>query len=169
MKPVRPTATHLSHSRLLGTRWLAIGVFFASCAGPKQYLKGEDTALLSYSKSMCFGPCPAFTLEVDSDGSARFNGRAHIQPEGAHTGTWSQEDLQSLAAIAHASRLDHKAGTYDNPLVMDLPSTQLNMGPYRVLDRMNGPDLSALYNALDSLISVTNWVPAEETTGEGPH
>lgn len=169
MTPVRPTVTSLSQGRLLGTGWLAFGLFFASCAGPKQYLKGETAPLLSYSKSMCFGPCPAFTLEVNSDGSARFNGRAHIQPEGAHTGTWSLEDLQFLAELAHASRLDQKTGTYDNPMVTDLPSTQLTMGSYRVLDRMNGPDLSALYNALDSLISVTNWVPAEETNGEEPH
>jgi hypothetical protein len=118
---------------------------------------------------MCFGPCPAFELEVDADGSARFNGRAHIQPEGPHTGKWSTEELEELAEIAHDIRLDEKAGTYDNPRIMDLPATRLVFGPHRVLDRINGPDLTALYARLDSLISTTEWTPDTGTSGAGSH
>jgi len=151
---------------MLGMALGVLGICGASCTGPKQYLKGEGSPILSYSKSMCFGPCPAFTLEVESDGTARFNGRAHIEPKGPHTGKWSTADLEALAEIAHSSQLRHKAGTYDNPLIMDLPSTRLTMGPYHVLDRINGPDLSVLYYSLDSLIRVTTWTPEVASSGK---
>lgn len=150
----------------IATAWscLALG----ACHGPKQYLKSEPGApLLEYARTMCFGPCPAFELEVDSEGHARFNGRVHIQPEGRHTGTWSKETLHELAQMAHDLRLDEKAGTYDNPRIMDLPSTRLAMGSHRVLDRINGPDLTALYTRLDSLISVTDWTPVMDGTKRG--
>lgn len=132
----------------------------ASCSGPRQYLSGS-APVLSYSRTMCFGPCPAFELEVDGNGTARFNGRAHIQPEGRHVGRFSEADLLALARTAHELRLDQLAGTYDNPMVMDLPSTRLNFGGHAVLDRINGPDLTALYSQLDSLIRQTTWTPAE--------
>ncbi len=56
-------------------------------------------------------------------------------------------------------RLDKKAGTYDNPMIMDLPSTRLRFGNHQVLDRIDGPDLKELYVLLDSLIATTTWSP----------
>jgi hypothetical protein len=51
---------------------------------------------------------------------------------------------------------------YDNPLITDLPATRISLGGYEVMDRVNGPDLSALYTALDSIIDLTPWTPASK-------
>lgn len=147
---------------------LAIGtvlgtLLLVGCAGNRTYLRSDADPVLTYGRTMCFGPCPAFSLEVDRDGLVRFNGRAHVDPIGPHTGRWTEADLQRLAQRALEVDLAGKAGTYDNPMIMDLPSTQLTFGPHKVVDRVDGPDLEALYAALDSLISITEWkpVPAE--------
>ena len=108
---------------------------------------------------MCFGQCPAFTLEVQLDGTASFKGRAHIKPLGEHQAQWSPSDLELLAQTAAEIRLHRWAGTYDNPMVMDLPATKLTLGKHTVFDRINGPDLDVLYRQMDSLIQATTWLP----------
>ncbi|MCH1582678.1 MAG: DUF6438 domain-containing protein [Flavobacteriales bacterium] len=108
---------------------------------------------------MCFGPCPAFTLTVAPDGSAIYTGKANVERIGTYTADWSQEQMHEIASIAAAMRLDRKAGVYDNPLITDLPATRITLGPHEVMDRFNGPDLSGLYAALDSLIELTPWTP----------
>ena len=130
-----------------------------SCHGQRAYLSGGDAEWLSYQRTMCFGPCPAFTLTVAPDGSATYTGKANVERIGTYTADWSQEQMHEIASIAAAMRLDRKAGVYDNPLITDLPATQIALGPHEVMDRFNGPDLSGLYAALDSLIEVTPWTP----------
>ena len=142
------------------TAWVGL----AACHGPQAYLKGDRQPMLSYERTMCFGPCPSFRLEVDRSGAARFNGRAHVEPLGAHTATWSEVDIRAAADLAAASRLNRKVGTYDNPMIMDLPATRLSFGEFKVMDRIDGPDLEGLYALLDSLIAATDWMP--ETKGD---
>ncbi len=140
-------------------RWAFVLVCCTACHGPKSYLAVKEGPLLSYSRSMCFGPCPAFSLSVEANGQAQYTGRANVDWIGVHTGQWSEPNLSALAQIAADLRLDQKAGVYDNPLVTDLPSKRLSFGGHEVLDRINGPDLDRLYVALDSLIEATAWTP----------
>ena len=100
------------------------------------------------------------TLEVDRDGTARFNGRAHVRHEGAHVAHWPTEFLETAARRAHALDLAGHAGRYDNPMIMDLPAKTLSMGGHEIYDRYGAPDMGALYQTLDSLISLTDWQPA---------
>ena len=82
------------------TLWLAL----SGCAGPRAYLATSDGPWLVYERTPCFGPCPAFELEVDRNGSARFHGRRNVTPEGNQVATWSEEDRQAVADAAHAVR-----------------------------------------------------------------
>ncbi len=145
--------------------WMAL--VLSSCHPQGAYLKGSHTPLLRYERTMCFGPCPAFLLEVERNGAARFNGRSHVDHMGEHTAQWTQQDLKKLALVAEQTELDRKAGTYDNPMIMDLPAIRLFFGGYKVLDRVDGPDLSLLYAHLDSLIGATDWKPAEQGRPSG--
>ncbi len=108
---------------------------------------------------MCFGPCPAFTLTVQEDGQAHYNGRANVKFMGDHTAIWPESHLNTLAQTAFELRLDQKVGNYDNPMVTDLPTTRLTFGRFEVMDRIKGPNLERLYTAIDSLIRVTVWTP----------
>lgn len=154
----------LAFSNPLGSPLQLLGVALvltlsSACHGPKSYLSVKKGPLLSYSKSMCFGPCPAFSLTVEDGGRALYTGRANVTFIGTHQAQWPASHLETLAHIAAEVRLDQKAGVYDNPLVMDLPAKRLSFGGHEVVDRMNGPDLERLYTALDSLIKATTWAP----------
>jgi len=139
--------------------WLLTVMLSFGCAGPKAYLGKGDGPWLVYERTPCFGPCPAFELEVDVDGSARFHGRRNIRPEGNQVAIWSDGDMRAIAEAAHEVGFRTKTGRYDNPLVTDLPSKKIILGGHDLLDRVDGPDVDALYAALDSLISITEWIP----------
>ena len=102
-----------------------------------------------------FGPCPAFILEVNSDGDARYNGRRNVKFEGTFRGRW--DDSASRGRSRPSSGLKRKAGVYDNPLVTDLPTKRILLGGCVFVDRIEAPPMDDLYGVLDSLISVTDW------------
>jgi len=131
----------------------------SGCAGPKTYLASGDEPWLVYERTPCFGPCPAFELEVDRTGAARFHGRRNVKPEGNQVATWSEQDMQAVADAAHAVDFRTKTGRYDNPLVTDLPSKHIRLAGHDVVDRFEGPDIEALYSVLDSLLETTEWIP----------
>ena len=132
---------------------------FSGCAGPKAYLTTSDGPWLVYGRTPCFGPCPAFELEVDRNGSARFHGRRNVTPEGNQVATWTEKDMQAVADAAHAVAFRTKTGRYDNPLISDLPSKHIRLAGFDVVDRIDGPDIEALYTVLDSLLEATEWIP----------
>ena len=148
-----------SRPTLLFCGWTGLLLLCSACHGPKSYLSVKEGPLLSYSRSMCFGPCPAFSLTVQVDGEAHYDGKANVKHVGEYAGHWPKSHLLALGRAAADVRLDQKTGTYDNPMVTDLPSTKLTFGGYQVLERINGPDLQHLYTVLDSLIEITTWAP----------
>ena len=137
--------------------WMVLAL--ASCSGPAAYLKTDTEPWLRYERTPCFGPCPAFILEVDSEGQARFNGRRNVTPEGVFKGQWSAADLKRVAEAAHDVALKDKAGVYDNPMVTDLPTKRILLSGIVFVDRIDAPPVDRLYAVLDSLISSTGWTP----------
>ena len=131
----------------------------ANCSGPAAYLKTDTEPWLRYERTPCFGPCPAFILEVDSKGQARFNGRRNVTPEGVFKGQWSAADLKRVAEAAHDVALKYMAGVYDNPMVTDLPTKRILLSGIVFVDRIDAPPVDRLYAVLDSLISSTGWTP----------
>ena len=142
---------------------LLIATITAGCGGTQKYLKTKSGPLLEYTRTPCFGPCPAYKLEVQADGQARYVGRSNVTNIGEYSGQWTPAQLREVATVAGEVQLSRKAGNYDNPLIMDLPATRLTLGKYRVLDRVNGPDLDQLYGTLDSLIGITVWSKVSAT------
>lgn len=60
-------------------------------------------ASISLSKSKCLGSCPAYTMELYSDGRYVWNGRAHISVEGTQRGRLNVEAYrQALRLISRA-------------------------------------------------------------------
>lgn len=153
MKPLR--SAHRAGMCLL----LCLGL--TSCSRPA-YLTAEEGPWLRFERTMCFGPCPAFVLEVDGLGHARFVGRAHVSPTGAHSAQWTETLRQRIAEVAHAVELKKHVGSYDNPMITDLPATRIQLAGHEVHDRINGPPITELYAVLDSAIQATDWLPVAE-------
>ncbi|MBK12077.1 MAG: hypothetical protein CL849_00925 [Crocinitomicaceae bacterium] len=98
---------------------------------------------------------------MSTDGTAWFHGGRNAEPNGHHLATWGNEERQIVAEKAYGVRFKSKAGRYDNPLITDLPARHILLAGCDLYDRFEGPNIDALYTALDSLISTTDWIPSE--------
>ena len=134
----------------------------AGCGGPAAYLKTAEEPWLRYERTPCFGPCPAFILDVTSNGEARYVGRRNVKIEGKFRAQWKEQDLRAVADEAHQANLKRHAGVYDNPLVTDLPTKHIRVGKHVLVDRIDAPKMDGLYGVLDSLISVTDWTATKQ-------
>lgn len=138
-----------------------MAVMLSACSGPSAYLKTDTEPWLRYERTPCFGPCPAFLLEVDAEGHARYHGRRNVALEGVHTGQWTEAQRERVAQVAAKVDFKNKAGVYDNPMVTDLPTKRLLLAGHQMVDRIDAPPIDALYAVLDSLMSSTLWSPED--------
>ena len=142
------------------------------CARETTILTSTEEAFMPafYKKTMCFGPCPAFTFEVNTTGSATLSILRPLResplselPPGAYqaqmtdASAWNGR-INAAAEQVHYTTLD---SLYDNPRVTDLPATITEWNGKSVTNRYNGPDLTTLYAAFDEAMSALNWRPIE--------
>ena len=132
---------------------------------------GTTKALpVHYQKTMCFGPCPAFTFAVDLSGKAELEvvrplqevpldalAPGHYAAQLQDVNAWNARVHEALESV-HYTQLD---SVYDNPRVTDLPATITICYGKSVTNRYNGPDLTTLYAALDEAMAELKWHPLE--------
>jgi hypothetical protein len=123
-----------------------------------------------YKKTMCFGPCPAFTFEVTATGAATLSIDRPLRgtplselPLGSYraqmtdASSWN-ERIHAAAQEVEYNNLD---SLYDNTFITDLPATITVWEGKSVTNRYNGPDLTTLYAAFDAAMAALNWRPIE--------
>lgn len=52
----------------------------------------------------CYGACPVYDLEIDTDGSVRFQGMRYVRVRGKQTSSIPAVDVASLVAGFHSAR-----------------------------------------------------------------
>lgn len=124
--------------------------------------ESEPVQVIYYERTVCFGTCPSFVFTIDSHGSATYEGRNFVDLIGKYSGESSPVDIASVTKVAKEMGYDTLQTSYDNPLVMDLPSTITVINGKKVLNRYQGPALEGLYNQLDQIISEINWTKITE-------
>lgn len=123
--------------------------------------------LIRYVRTPCFGTCPSFELVAYSTGRITYDGKNFVDNVGLFSGKWTPEEIGSVFAIAKEINYFELLNSYNNKLVMDLPSvtTELWDGSEMksILNRYQGPEeLRKLYEVLDNIIANTTWTPASE-------
>lgn len=123
-----------------------------------------------YKKTMCFGPCPAFTFEVTTTGAATLSIVRSLRksplselPPGAYQAQMTDANAWNARMNAAAEQVNYASldSLYDNPRVTDLPAVITEWNGKSVTNRYNGPDLTTLYAAFDEAMSALNWRPIE--------
>tara|TARA_B100001093_G_scaffold514203_1_gene587715 strand:+ start:823 stop:1317 length:495 start_codon:yes stop_codon:yes gene_type:complete len=158
---------------LLGLSWLGIlCCLFLGCARENSSMVATEEAFLPalYKKTMCFGPCPAFTFEVAGTGAATLsidrplrNGPLSKLNPGVYraqmfdASAWNAR-LQAAADEVQYNSLD---SLYDNQRITDLPATITEWAGKSVTNRYNGPDLTPFYAAFDEAMAALKWLPNE--------
>ncbi|HEX8793852.1 MAG TPA: DUF6438 domain-containing protein [Polyangiaceae bacterium] len=132
------------------------------------------TARLILQRSMCYGYCPDYTIEVHGDGQAIFEGRNFVRVRGRHTGRIPQADTDALfakAACAHPEtwKTEYTWPVTDNPtaiVTVDLagdgsPPVVVNDYPpcHETHDGNETPEaLCDLERAIDTTAGTAAWV-----------
>ena len=151
--------------------FVALGCLTWSC-GTTQDTTSEGTSyetLVGLERTPCHGRCPVYSLRVLSDGRATLDvgrfcddafGRSLSQ--GRHT---AQVDVGVWGLVADEARamgFDTLAARYDDPRVMDLPSTTLTIRDRSVMNRYGGPNLNELYTRIERMVGRMDWQATAE-------
>lgn len=126
-----------------------------------------DSVFFSLQRTPCFGTCPAYSVEIRSDGSAHYSGRSHAPRVGEFNGTVDRAAMQALVDRAQAIGFFSFQDKYDGP-VTDLPSTIIRVNANgkdkKVVGRVKTPPaFKPFADYADSLLAQVRWEQVAET------
>jgi hypothetical protein len=134
-------------------------------------------ARLVLTRSMCFGTCPDYRVEVHADGTVLFAGRAYVRAKGAARWKIPQADAERLFAIAACAGASSWKSRYtfpitDNPtavVTVDLTpgATPIEVTDYPPCHHDTPAALCELEEAIDDLSHVAPYVQCVGADG-GP-
>ena len=80
-------------------------------------------ALISISKSVCFGVCPAYSAQIFKDGTMLYEGIKNVENIGKFKGKVDLNELKGVIEEVTSIGFFSLESVYDNKNVTDLPST----------------------------------------------
>lgn len=132
---------------------------------------GNNITQIVMDRSACYGTCPAYSLEINNDGSVKYTGRSFVDFEGVYTTTVSTKKVEEIFTAFEKYNVDTCSSEY-NSMIQDVPGIFYNI-EYNNKKKQNitnahfGPQfLIELANKIDSAIKVDDsWtkVEAEES------
>ena len=126
----------------------------------------SDPVFFSMERTPCFGKCPAYTVTIKADGSARYTGRSNAPREGEFTGTVDRATMQALFDRASSIGFFSYQDKYDSQ-VTDIPSTIIRLNAdgkdKKVVGRVKTPPAFKPFAAYaDSLLAPVPWTKVAE-------
>ncbi|TYP98269.1 hypothetical protein C7447_103440 [Tenacibaculum adriaticum] len=86
-------------------------------------IKREESTFLSFRKTECFGDCPVYDVSVDKEGNVTYNGKKYVVEEGTREFKLTDKEFSALKEKLNKNDFSSYKEVYDNPKIMDLPST----------------------------------------------
>ncbi len=81
--------------------------------------------LVRLRKTPCFGDCPIYEMTIDKEGNVVFNGIKFVPEVGKKTFVLTEEELKTISEKLNSKDFSTYEKIYDNPKIMDLPSTYI--------------------------------------------
>jgi hypothetical protein len=131
---------------------------------------GGNASLLRLERGSCFGKCPSYVLEVDTDGHVRFEGALHVCTSGRVSRQLDPAKVREVrSAIARFKFATIPIHCCDCPVTDTsiVTLTVADSGPARtILDTEGcegGPaSVRALANAIDDIVGTKRWIEWNE-------
>ena len=135
-------------------------------------IQNLNSLRIQLKRSNCYGPCPAYSVEVQGNGAVLFDGGLALVT-GQHTSTLSKEGVQDLlAAFRQASFFSLKNkyiyGVTDNPTYttsIEFDGHKKTVIDYVGLQAGMPEALRELENAIDRIAGTEKWVKGNSETG----
>ncbi len=115
----------------------------------------EKNKLISLRKTACFGDCPVYDVSIDKFGQVTYNGIKFVNELGERTFKLSEEEFEQLNTYISEKDFSTFKNIYDNPRVMDLPSTYISHKNKQIKIRLwkNIPDeLIVIHEYIEELL-----------------
>lgn len=127
----------------------------------------NEALFFAMGRTACFGTCPVYHFYVHKDGSAFYEGIAHVAREGRFEARASQDFLNRIQAAAEETGFMLMLDSYDNSLITDLPAIEFGLrldggALKRVLCRIQCPErLQVFAVQIDEWIEELEWQPVQ--------
>lgn len=109
-----------------------------------EYNYSDNDMVASIERTMCFGVCPAYKMEIYGDGKIVYEGIKNVDHIGKFEGKTTTEKIDQLLAKATEIGYADLNDSYENKSITDLPSTTtvilLNGVSKKVYSRYNAPE-----------------------------
>lgn len=106
----------------------------------KELIEKETNTLLTLNKTNCLGDCPVYSMSIDKKGNVTFNGKQYVVEKGVKEFTLTDKELTTLNEYLAKDFSSFKE-MYDNPKVMDLPSTFITCNDKQIQIRLWNDDV----------------------------
>ena len=88
-------------------------------------IKKASTTFFSFRKTQCFGDCPAYELIIDNEGNVIYTGTKYVTETGERKFTLTEKEFTTLKEKLANNNFSEYKKIYDDPKLMDLPSTYI--------------------------------------------
>jgi hypothetical protein len=139
----------------------------------------RSTIRMSLSRSNCYGRCPAYTVTIFGDGTAKYNGGRFTAIRGEHRSQVSYDDVSSLiekfrTADFYSLADEYRANVTDNPIYsvcISVGGKTKQVSDY-VGEHAGMPhSVTELENEIDRISGSARWVkgtPVPSFDADGP-
>lgn len=91
----------------------------------KKITDNIESSLVSLRKTLCYGHCPVFEVNIDKQGNVFYNGIKNVLVMGKREFKLTNKQFVKLKSILNKTSFSKYKSSYNNPRVMDLPSTYI--------------------------------------------
>lgn len=133
----------------------------------KEKPQPQDSLLISFEKTPCFGTCPVYKIRVYRSGFATYEGINFAERLGLYSTRFTEREISRVFELAEAADYLKFDREYDDRLVTDLPSTisvlVIDGVKYRVKARHREPEnVKMFHDTLAELLTGKDWEPYSE-------
>ncbi|CAM1344086.1 DUF6438 domain-containing protein [Tenacibaculum amylolyticum] len=101
----------------------------------------EKNTLISIRKTQCLGDCPAYEVYIDNLGNLTYTGNAYVIEKGIKKFKLSDKEFAILKEKLGKKSFTSFKEVYDNPRIMDLPSTYITHDGKQIKIRLWSDDV----------------------------
>lgn len=122
----------------------------------------NDSVFASIHRSFCFGTCPVYTLTINNNGDAIYEGTQNVDLMGTYSGKFTPAQMNALIESAKSIDYMNMEDTYDDPNITDLPSTTTSIvidGKRKQVMRRKGfpQEIKKFEETFDALAKDVKW------------
>jgi hypothetical protein len=128
----------------------------------------DTDTLVTIDRSLCFGPCPSYSLSIAGDGTVAYQGRSYVNVKGPASAQVASSDVQGLVDRLLGAKYFNLSVPVDCPagISTDAPSVTTSLAlsglTHTVQDYRGNPCvppvLSSLEDAIDAVANSARWV-----------